>query len=151
MSNIFNSPFEVSLRVLLILNEYEDLSLTSDKITITDFISVYGASFGIAKKNLHGDNIFKFSEFATRRLLIQQAIKILVIKGLIIVEFNKNGFTYTITNTGINYCNSLESDYANIFRELVHESRVYILEYSEKYLLDMINKYSINSFKKGGN
>lgn len=151
MSNIFNSPFEVSLRVLLILNEYEGLSLTADKITIADFISVYGASFGIAETNLHGDSIFKFSEFATRRHLIQQAIKLLVIKGLIIVEFNKNGFTYTITNNGIKYCNSLESDYANSFREMVNKSRMHIVEHSEKDLLNMINEYSINSFKKGGN
>lgn len=149
MSNIFNSAFEVSLRVLLILNEYEGLSLTADKITIADFISVYGASFGIADTNLHGNNIFKFSEFATRRHLIQQAIKLLVIKGLIIVDFNKDGFTYRITNSGISYCNSLESDYANSFRTLVNESRAYIIGNSEKDLLNMINKYSINSFKKG--
>lgn len=151
MSNIFNSPFEVSLRILLILNECEGLSLTADKITAADFISVYGASFGISDTNLHGNNIFKFSEFATKRFLIKQAIKILIIQGHIVVEFNKNGFTYTITNTGINYCNSLESDYANIFREIVHKSRVYILENSETDLLDMIHKYSISSIKKGEN
>lgn len=150
MSNIFNSAFEASLRVLLILNEYEGLSLTADKIAIADFISVYGASFGIADTNLHGNNIFKFSEFATRRHLIQQAIKLLFIKGLIIVDFNKDGFTYRITNSGISYCNSLESDYANSFRILVNESRAYITGNSEKDLLNIINKYSINSFKKGG-
>lgn len=150
MNNVFNSPFEVSLRVLLILNDYEDLSLTSDRITAADFISVYGASFGISETNLHGDSIFKFSEFATRRQLIQQAIKILVIKGLITVNCNENGFTYSITKNGTNFCNSLESDYANIFREIVHKSRKYIIDYSEKDVLNMINEYSIHSLRKGG-
>lgn len=150
MNNIFNSPFEVSLRVLLILNEYEDKYLTSDIITVVDFISVYGASFGISKTNLHGDSLFKFSEFAARRQLVQQSIKMLVVKDMFTVNCNENGFTYSITNNGIRYCNSLESDYANIFREMVHKSRKYIIDYSEQDMLNMINEYSIRSIRKGG-
>lgn len=118
-------------------------------LAATDLISVYGAAFGISETNLHGDSLFKFSEFATRRELVQQAVKILVIKGLITVSCSNNGFKYAITQNGINYSNSLESDYAKIYREMVNKSRKYVIESSEQDVLDMINEYSIRSLRKG--
>lgn len=149
MNNIFNSPFEISLRVLLILTEYEGNYLSSDMLAATDFITVYGAAFGVSETNLHGDSLFKFSEFATRRELVGQAVKILVIKGLITVSCSKNGFNYAITQNGADYCNSLKSDYANTYREMVNKSRKYIIDSSEQDILNMINKHSIRSLKKG--
>jgi hypothetical protein len=149
MNNIFNSPFEVSLRTLLILAEFEDNYLSADMLAATDFISIYGAAFGISEANLHGDSPFKFSEFATRRELVQQAIKNLVIKGLITINCSENGFKYGITDNGINYCDSLESDYANTYREMVHKSRKHIIGSSEQDILNMINRHSIRSLKKG--
>jgi hypothetical protein len=149
MNSIFNSPFEISLRVLLILTELEGNYLSSDMLAATDFITVYGEAFGISETNLHGDSLFKFSEFATRRELVHQAVKALVIKGLITVCCNENGFKYTITQNGIDYCNSLKSDYANTYREMVHKSCTFIIDNSEQDILNMINKHSIRSLKKG--
>ena len=151
MSDIFNSPFEISLRILLILEHAKDKYYSTDMLASIDFISVYGCDFGIANSNLHGDSLFKYSEFATRRVLVQDAVKKLVLKGLISVSCNTNGFTYSNSSIGITYCKKLESDYANTYREVVSKTINFIQNKSEKVILNIINEHSIRSLKKGFN
>ena len=96
MSNVFNTSFETSLRVLLTLEAAGEQSETSDIIAAADFITIYGRDFSIADENLHGDNNFKFSEFALLRELVNKAVKRLVVDGLINVSSkNNNGFSYS--------------------------------------------------------
>ena len=149
MNNIFNSNFEVSLRVALILNEYHPLCLTSDTITKIDFISVYGSTFEISETNLQGDNIFKFSQLPIRHQLIEQALKRLIYKGLATINFDEKGFVYKISQKGIKYSDSLTSDYANIFKETVNQSRKFIINNTEQDVVNMIRGYSIRSLKEG--
>lgn len=151
MNNIFNSTFEISLRVLLILDCSEDSYYSSDMLAAIDFISVYGHDFGIGVTNLHGDNLFKYSEFATRRELVKEAIKKLVLQGLISANCQKDGFTYSITNVGINYCNSLKSDYANSYRDVAYSAIELAKNKSQKELLKIINEHSLRSILKGEN
>ena len=67
MPKLFNTPFEVSLRILLILYAVKPLSMTIDRISAYDLMSVYGQDFGISEQNLHGENQFSFSEFSAKR------------------------------------------------------------------------------------
>ncbi len=62
MNNIFNTSFEVSLRILIILNTVQT-RLSIDRITALDFIAIYGKDFGVSEYNLHGDNDYRFSEY----------------------------------------------------------------------------------------
>lgn len=79
MKDIFNTPFEASLRILIILNVIHT-RLSVDRITAMDFISTYGKDFGVSEHNLHGDNNFRFSEYASKRKIISEAIKSLVLR-----------------------------------------------------------------------
>lgn len=63
MSKLYNTPFEASLRILLILETSRNQSFSADMLAAIDFISIYGREFGISDENLHGDNNYKFSEF----------------------------------------------------------------------------------------
>ncbi len=150
MSSIFNSPFETSLRILLIMEQSTDSFYSSDMLAAIDFVSVYGKDFGIADTNLHGDNLFMFSEFATRRSLTQKAIKESVLSGLLNIKTGNSGFEYQINETGLKYCCSLESDYANSYREVVRRTIAIIDNMSEQQVLKNINEQSISSLRKGG-
>ena len=78
MNNIFNTSFEISLRVLLTLESAPLQWWTADLIAASDFITVYSGDFDIASENLHGVNSFKYSEFALRREMVKEALKALV-------------------------------------------------------------------------
>ena len=63
MTELFNTPFETALRVLLLLESEARTDFSINMIAAVDFAALYGRSFAFSGMNLHGDNLFKFSEF----------------------------------------------------------------------------------------
>ncbi|AEG61782.1 ABC-three component system middle component 2 [Desulforamulus ruminis] len=148
MNNVFNTPFEISLRALLILETAGERWVTADMIAAADFITVYGRDFGISDVNLHGENSFKFSEFTLRRELMKKAVKLLVKNGLINVSPTDNGFSYSINQKGIDYCARFTNDYADTYRRLAKQARAYIAGKSEREMLALINRHALSSLQR---
>lgn len=142
MNDIFNSSFEVSLRMLIIFNTVQS-RLSIDRITALDFIAIYGKDFGVSEYNLHGDNDYRFSEYASKRKIVSQAIKELVLRGYITPHCNKRGFNYSISKNGTMFCESLNDKYAEDFTDIVEKANLQFLEYSDRKLTRCINEYAI--------
>ena len=149
MRSVFNTPFEISLRVLLILCVNETSPITLDMITAIDFLAVYARSFGLADENLHGDSVFSFSEFATRRELVQEALRALVLDGLVHVLKQGNGFHYSICSEGRMFCESLTTDYAFEYRDMARTAFVYVTGKTERDVMTFINQCSTMSLGRG--
>lgn len=125
MSKIFNSEFEISLRIICVLKTSPE-PLSVEKIQIIDFIATYGKDFGLAKLNLHGDNAFKKGEIYARKALINSSIKKMVLEGLVEFTATKEGFHYCLSKNGRALFDMLNDEYAyeysKIARELVKKS-----------------------------
>jgi len=145
MKDVFNTPFEVSLRILIILNAIK-IRASLDKITALDFVSIYGKDFGVSDYNLHGDNNYRFSEYTVKRELVSQAIKELVLRDYIKPHCNKSGFNYNISKKGAVFCESLNDEYANNFAKNVSRATTMFLEYSDRKLINCVNEYAIAMF-----
>ena len=100
------------MRILLTLLVSNGKSRTVDMIAAADFLTIYSRDFGIADYNLHGENSFNFSELASRRKLMTEAIKRLVVDGLITVVRGKQGFQYKLNARGKQVCDGFTTDYA---------------------------------------
>ena len=145
---VFNTEFEISMRLLLVLSLSKNNKFTIDKLVTADFISNYSKEFGLSNSNLHGDNEFSFSEFSARRSLSQQAIKQLVLENLVRVSYSNDGFIYSITERGLALCSSLASDYANEYRLYAHKAIIYMDSKNEKELLNLISREASKSLRK---
>lgn len=145
MNDVFNTPFEVSLRILIILNTAQT-RLSVDRITALDFIAIYGKDFGVSEYNLHGDNNYRFSEYTSKREIVSQAIKELVLSDYIIPHCNKSGFNYSISRNGVPVCKSLNDEYADNFTEIVKKANALFSNYSDRQLTHCINEYAIAMF-----
>ena len=55
MDKLFNSTFENSLRILLLMDEFGKKQ-NLDMLYVADFMVSYGATFGFSKADLNGDN-----------------------------------------------------------------------------------------------
>ena len=150
MENVFNTPFEISLRVLLTLSIDETQTKTADMIAAADFISVYGQAFGLADENLNGDNAFNFSEFASKRELVQKALRLLVLDGLVIVSKKRDGFRYGISTKGQAYRVRFNNDYADEYFATARAVNELIGSKSEREILALINRRSAMSLQRGG-
>lgn len=142
MTDVFNTSFEVSLRILIILNTVQT-RLSIDRITALDFIAIYGKDFGVSEYNLHGDNDYRFSEYTSKREIVSQAIKELVLRGYITPHCNKSGFNYSVSKNGTTFCESLNDKYAEDFTAIVKKANTLFLEYSDRKLIRCINEYAI--------
>ena len=145
MKDIFNTSFEVSLRILIILNSVKN-RVSAERITALDFISTYGKDFGVSEYNLHGNNSFRFSEYTLKRKIISESIKELVVKGYVKPHCNKNGFNYSISKNGTAFCETLNDNYAEEFAAMVTKANELYQDYSDRKLAHCINEYAVAMF-----
>ena len=61
-TQLFNSPFEMGLRIILLLSASSRQPCTVDRIVGLDFITCYAADFDLPYPNLHGMNNYKYCE-----------------------------------------------------------------------------------------
>lgn len=148
MAKLFNSSFELSLRVLLLLSKSGDTGMTIDRISAYDFITIYSRHFGLSTTSLHGDNDFGFSELASRRKLVQDALKSLVLDGMISVLRKDNGFHYCINAKGKTLCENLTTEYATTYRFLAEKVMQKYDSISEVAVLNLISKESTKALRR---
>ncbi|WP_295268836.1 ABC-three component system middle component 2 [Veillonella sp.] len=145
-NNVFNTVFEMSLRIILLTSSSPDLYFTSTRVLVLDFINCYAEKFGLAETNLHGDNNFMYAEIAGRRGLVLEAIKKLVKQGMLKIQ-TKNGYRYKITNTGLEFARKLSSTYAQEYRRI---SKLTVSKYGfeeDEKLIRLIQNYSLTELK----
>ncbi len=148
MSNkLFNTPFELSLHVIMLLDVVDD-AITIDRIIAYDFISVYSEAFGIYDISLNGENRFAFSEMSTRRGIIKSAVKDLVLDRLIQVEDNESGTLYRISESGKKMSRDFQSGYAMQYKKIMEMIVQKYAKDNEVSLFDMINRQSTKSLRR---
>ena len=115
---IFNTPFEMSLHVVLLLGVIHERA-TLDRITEYDFITVRAGEFGLDDGSLNGDSIFAFGELAAKRELVREALKGLVMDGVVDANDGKEGIIYSLTDSGRALDEGLVSEYASRYRTVM--------------------------------
>jgi len=146
MTKLFNSVFEMKLRVLLLLSQTKR-QLSKEEIVDYDFITVYCVDFGLGDENLHGDSSFKYGEFASRQELVWLALKELVVDGEVTVV-PKDGFYYKISPEGMKTVNSMESTYSVQYRATARKVLEKYAHYSENELGKEIETKALASVRR---
>jgi hypothetical protein len=136
--------FELSLRFLLLLDVSDDAGMTEERLCCLDFICTYAQDFGLDSFNLHGNSSYRFSEFITRQMISNEAVRSLVMKGLVNVGISEHGFVYSLNDSGSHFCKSLQSEYAQEYCGIAgHVSHV-LSGQSDSSLLTLIRSKSVS-------
>ncbi len=146
-NDLFNSTFEMELRVAMLLCVGEVHPFSLERILAMDFIACYAKSFGFSNSNLHGDNSFMYGELSSRRGLIKEAIGPLVYRGIVEAKVAK-GYLYQITDIGKEYILSLESEYAKEYRTIAETVINELDNYSDEELMRII-QFKSDSEREG--
>ncbi|AQU03378.1 hypothetical protein B1774_04590 [Dehalococcoides mccartyi] len=147
MNKILGSQFEASLRILLLLEAVQNEPLSEGAIAALDYITVYSHDFGISESNLHGENKYRFGEFASRRATLRTAIKQLVLDRLVMVMLSSSGFHYKLSSEGVDFSSNLNTEYADIYYQTATQVLA-IVGMSERTLGKLINQKSIASIRE---
>ncbi len=109
---VIGSIYEISQRIVVMMNSLPNLLLDERQIAAIDFIAVYAEDFDIIDKNLHGYGNYRFSEYASRKALTSAALKQLVLKRLVNLNITPEGYTYSISDAGMERYQKLDNSYA---------------------------------------
>ncbi|CUX40037.1 ABC-three component system middle component 2 [Clostridium sp. C105KSO13] len=147
MEKVFNSAFETSLRIMLLLSVCGN-GITADRIAEYDLLTVYSRYFGLSDQVLNGDNDFGFSEYAARRKNIQGTLKDMVLDGTVKVVRGNDGFRYAITEAGFNASKRMQSEYAMTYKKLALVTARKYGSKTDSEIMDVINKASMKSLRR---
>ena len=142
MPKLFNTSFEVSLRILLILSAVKPRSIT------IDLMAVYGRDFGMAEQNLHGENQFSFSELPAKRKQLNGALRSLVLDGFVSVAPSPRGFLFGLNERGREFVKSMQSEYAAAYMETVKKTHRMLGKTSDASLLSKITRQAMDALKR---
>lgn len=143
-TKIFNTEFEVSMRLLLLLYS-TNTGLDEEKILYLDFFTIYAKNYKLGDDNINGDSKYMLNEFTAQRRLIKESIKVLVLEGLIDVNNTKEGFIYKINNKGKSFCESMTSDYSKKYKKQATITREWFLNKTIKEIKDYSKRMEVES------
>ena len=146
--SVFNSTFEMELRILLLMSAARKKAFSFERIVSMDFIVCYAGYFQLPYLNPQGENQYMFSELASRRERIQEAVKSLVVQCLLDVGLDK-GYVFSITDTGSKYTRKLKSEYAVQYKTIAADAIKRFKDYSDLQLDRMINDSAVKSVRGG--
>lgn len=147
INNLFNSTLENELKVLLVMEWNPKKKYSNNKLLALDFIICYAGVFGFEVDNLNGNKRYMFGEISSRRLALNEAIKELVVQGLVDVTIDK-GYEYSISQEGLKYIEKMKSEYSLNYRKITSLVLAEYCDYGERELMNLIQDKAINSIRR---
>lgn len=106
----FNSPFELGVRMVYLLNSLQPTGADLQKLVLLDYAVVYSDDLG-GPPSLHTPVPYRGSEYLSRRDLIAQGLYLMSTRGLVDAAMDETGITYFAGNAARAMVGALTSPY----------------------------------------
>lgn len=106
----FNSPFELGVRMVYLLNSLQPAGADLQKLVLLDYAIVYSDDLG-GPPSLHTPVPYRGSEYLSRRDLIAQGLYLMSTRGLVAVAMDETGITYSAGDSARTMVGALTSPY----------------------------------------
>jgi len=107
---VFNSPFELGLRMVYLLQALSPRGADLQKLVLLDYAIVYSADLN-GPSSLHTPIPFRGAELLSRRELIERGLHLMSTRGLVTASWGADGITYFAGETARTMTTSLTSNY----------------------------------------
>lgn len=106
----FNSPFELGVRMVYMLNSLQPSGADLQKLVLLDYAIVYSDDLD-GPPSLHTPVPYRGSEYLSRRDLIAQGLYLMSTRGLVAVAMDETGITYFAGDSARSMVGALMSPY----------------------------------------
>lgn len=107
---IFNSPFELGIRMVYLLQALAPHGADLQKLVLLDYAIVYSADLN-GPSSLHTPIPYRGAELMSRRELIEQGLYLMSTRGLVTASWGSEGIDYFAGATARAMTGSLTSTY----------------------------------------
>jgi hypothetical protein len=143
MNNLFDTNYEIAMQCLITLNTLKQKSLSTDRLWLINFLSLYAKDFNFSDNNLNGDSIYSKVQLSMKREKIKEAILLLITKNLIRFD-DIQSINFTITESGQKLVEKINSNFSIAYREATKNVCKSVKNMSDIELLDFTYKLIIN-------
>lgn len=135
LSNLFNSPLEVGLRSLILLEAGYPNYYDIERIVIYDYLLIHSGDIDNGPQSIHPATPHRSGEILIKRPIIENGLESMIAKGLIESKYSKKGISYTATELTSPFLDSLQADYT---RKVIGTAG---------WVIEKFDKYSIEDLK----
>lgn len=146
ITNIYNTPLEVGMRILILLSELDNNAADIDRLVIYDYFMLHGNDFDEDIESLHPATPYRAGEIYVKRKIIQESINLMHSKELLNIEYTKEGIFYKANELTKVFLEYLDTQYA---KDLLKYSRLVIKKFNS-YSNDELNVYINKDISKWG-
>jgi hypothetical protein len=115
---IFNSPLEVGLRALYILNELYPKGCDLQRLVYYDYMLLHSSDVPNGPQSIHPSIPHRTSEILVKRELLKKGLTLMNSKQLIKSVFDSSGILYSATELTSPFLEYNKSEYANSLKEV---------------------------------
>ena len=135
---LLNINIEISLRLLILLNELED-SVDIQRIIYYDYALIHSGDFENAPDSIYPPSPFRKEELFIKNSIIKDSLKLLCQKQLISVDFKNEGIFYKKNELSELFLKHLKSEYVNILKNRAKWVNEYLKKYNDTELKEFFN------------
>jgi hypothetical protein len=134
---VFNSPLEIALRLLFVLNR-TSRSLDLQRLIYYNYLLVHSADIPNSPKSIHADLPRRSCEMLVNRAVVKKGLMLLLLKDLIGVEYSNNGIQYRRNNNTESFIQYFESIYSRQLKERADWLCSHFDDLNDKQLTELI-------------
>ena len=145
MVRIFNTPIEIGIRSLVILNEGEQDKVDIERLMYVDYLSLNTFDIG-GPESLHAPIPNRGVQVYSKKEIIQKGLVLLLSKELVKLSATEDGFMYSITEAGRKFLEFFQTKY---FQDLVSKVK-WVNENFKEYSTTELKEYIDTNIQRWG-
>lgn len=136
---IYNSPEEVGVRILFILDICKK-RMSKQRIMYYDYFSLHLNDLDQSQTSLHPDNPKHSSEIAIKRELINGGLELMIAKGLLTVKYSKTGIYYCANTLTHSFLMLFQNTYVDELKKSIAMVDEMLNRFSDEQIYGFINR-----------
>jgi hypothetical protein len=136
---VFNTPMEVGLRALIILNELSSELLDLNRLVIYDYLVTHSKDVDEDMESLHPSVPYRSGEIIIKRKVMQEGINLMYSRELLDIVYTKKGVYYKANDLSTYFIKYFDSCYAREMKQYSQWLHENFSHFSDKELNDYIS------------
>lgn len=116
MSEVFNTPFELGVRMVYLLMALYPRKVDLQRLVYFDYAAIYSADLN-GPESLHTPVPLRGGEYTSRREVIEEGLYLMAQRAFVDVEAGPSGITYQLGDNGPALMGLIGGEYARELKE----------------------------------
>ena len=145
-TSVFNSPLELGLRALFLLNAMNTNKCDLHRLIIYDYFLIYSSDVQNGPESIHASTPHRSAEMLVKKDKLRLGINLLISKELIKVNFTSKGIVYSATDLTKPFLKFYRGEYS----EKLRTNSKWVIDTFLNYTDKKLDKYINSNLDKWG-